>query len=559
VARWRRTTALALAVALGGLAACGGGDGGGDPDPALPQSARVLVAFGLERDDAGLAEAVREASDPTSSSYGTFLTVDEVAERYGADAEDRDRVLDVLADAGAEGVVAATGGAVYAELSAEQVHDVLGTWPVAAEGGDGAQLAEVPTVLEVPDSMEGAVVEVVGARSTVTAGAAPEVPGTPVSEPCGSSVASGAGQPSPTGRWYGFDDALHRDDVRGQGRRIGILAIGRWEPATLDVLAGCYGTEPSGRIDVVPAPLTPDVEVGPEVTLDVLAASSFAPDAQIDVLQYDRHSSVAVALLHAFDAGADGERYDAVATSIGYCEGDLEAGERALADHALLALAAVGTTTVAASGDTGSAACAPAQEELAVQYPASSPWVTGIGGTTLVAGADGEIVDEVVWNDAAGTVLLAGGGGRSARYDAPWYQDGLDPDGDGASRMVPDVSFVADPGQLPPIPICDQADSCSWYQLGGTSAPAPAFAALLALVAQDVEGQAGGDGRSGLLNPLVRDLAEDSSDAVHDVTSGSNEVLGLGCCDAGDGYDLASGWGSLAVDELADEVVARRR
>ena len=529
------------------LASCGDDRGGRDPD--LPERAQVLVVFGLRRDDAGLAAAVRRSSDPGSPGYGRFLSPDEVADRYGASREDVERVLDLLQDAGATGRVAATGGAISAALTPEQVHDVLGVWPRRAVQRDGSVTPEGTERQAVPDALDGAVTEVVGARSTVEPGEAPDA-GAPVATPPCQGPTASVGGPSAVGSWYGFDDYLYRDDVRGQGRRIGVLAIGRWNPASLDAFADCFGTRPGGRVSVVPAPVTPKVPVGPEVTLDVIVAASFAPDAQVDVVQYDRATSVATALLTAFDAGADGELFDAVSTSIGYCEPDLDPSEIRLADHALLALAAVGTTVVASAGDTGAAACYPASSEAAVQYPAASPWVTAVGGTTLEGSADA-ITGEAVWN-ATGSTPQAGGGGSSQRERRPWFQQDLSPAGaSGDRRLVPDVSFLSDPMLVPPIPLCEAGGACTWHRLAGTSAPAPALAAGLSLVAQDVSEEVGGDGRLGLLAPLVGRLAEERPEGIHDVVDGSNRVADLTCCDAAAGFDLASGWGSLDLAALA--------
>lgn len=528
------------------LVACGGGSSGRDPD--LPEQARLLVLFGLRRDDTGLAAAVRRSSDPASPTYRQFLSPGQVADRYGASDQDIEQVRGVLRDAGATPHLASTGGAVWAALTPEQVHDVLGAWPERTVGRDGSVTAEVTQHLAVPEALRGAVTEVVGARSTIEAGEAPDA-GIPVGAPPCQGPTSSVGGPSGVGSWYGFDDYLYRDDVRGQHRRIGLLAIGRWNPSSLATFSTCFGTHPTGHVSVVPAPVTPEVPVGPEVTLDVIVAASFAPDADLDVLQYDRATSVAVPLLTAFDAGAHGTPYDAISTSIGYCEGDLDPTEIRLADHALLALAATGTTVVASAGDTGSAACYPASSRAAVQYPSSSPWAAAVGGTTLEGSVDA-ITGEAVWN-VAGSAPQAGGGGTSEREARPWYQADLAPEGAGDGRLVPDVSFLSDPSLVPPVPLCRTDDDCTWHRLAGTSAPAPALAAVLSLVAQDVgQGQAGA-GRLGLLAPLVGRLADQQPDGIHDVVDGSNRVADLACCDAAPGYDLASGWGSLDVSVLA--------
>ncbi|MFN8017181.1 MAG: protease pro-enzyme activation domain-containing protein [Acidimicrobiales bacterium] len=551
--RGRGAIAVAAASLLAvGLVACGGG-GGPKRDPNVPASARVLVLFHLRGDEAGLAARTRATSDPDGPRYRAFPTVAQLAARWGASTDAVDHVVGKLREAGATATVDRSRTVVQAQMTADQVADVLGVGLRRAQGVDGGQALVPDRELQVPSNMRDEVVGVVGARGTLAAGPAPDLGGQVAEPPCRPGEGT-VGGPTAVGERYGYDDYLFRDDVRGQGRRIAVLAIGRYEPAALERFASCYGTRPSGRVRVLRTPLAPKVQVGPEVTLDTIVASSFAPEAAIDVVQYDGGGSPASALVRV----VDGPRYDAVSTSIGYCEADLSDAERALVDHLALVLSATGTPVLASSGDTGAAACHPASDRAAVQYPASSPWVLGVGGTTLRSG--GGDLEEAVWNTSAPTSPQAGGGGPSHVVARPWYQRGLTVPGVAGTskRVVPDVALLADPTLVPAIPLCRTASDCDWVRLAGTSAPAPALAAALALVSQDVAARAGDDGRLGLLQPLVRALATSGSPAVNDVTEGDNRVLGLPCCAAGPGYDGASGWGSLRADALADAVVAAR-
>ena len=115
-------------------------------------------------------------------------------------------------------------------------------------------------------------------------------------------------------------------------------------------------------------------------------------------------------------------------------------------------------------------------------------------------------------------------------------------------------------------PLCQAALSGKWRRpvstpgwLAGTSAPAPALAAALALASQDLDRREARSPRFGLLAPLAGLLARTGDGGVHDVTEGSNGVLGLPCCDAGPGYDLTSGWGSVRLPELVDLAGERAR
>jgi tripeptidyl-peptidase-1 len=130
-------------------------------------------------------------------------------------------------------------------------------------------------------------------------------------------------------------------------------------------------------------------------------------------------------------------------------------------------------------------------------------------------------------------VREAGGGGLSRREPRPWYQDGfVRPN----HRAVPDVSALADivPGW--PVVINHTLQS-----IGGTSGSTPFIAAAVALVAASQ--RTAGRPRIGLANGWFYQAAVRQPSAFFDVTAGSNDLAGVGCCHARGGYDLASGLG----------------
>jgi len=255
-----------------------------------------------------------------------------------------------------------------------------------------------------------------------------------------------------------------------------------------------------------------------------------------------------------------------------------------------------GQTIVASSGDSGAADCdaagsSQASGGLAVDYPASSPEVTGVGGTTFDeagntstywlggknSGADvvssaKSYIPEVAWNDtgmasgSSGTVgLSASGGGRSnssiTKYGKPAWQTGAGVPADDV-RDVPDVAVAADPqhdGYLFCTTNTSNVATCSngfrdasanLTVAGGTSFSAPVFAGILTLVA-DKAGQFG----LGNANPRLYQLAASSPTPFHDIVSGNNQVptsSGKIGYLAGPGYDLVTGLGSVDVTRLAN-------
>jgi hypothetical protein len=233
---------------------------------------------------------------------------------------------------------------------------------------------------------------------------------------------------------------------------------------------------------------------------------------------------------------------------------------------------AAGITFLASSGDSGSADCSDRSgiptHHLTVNYPASSWWVTGVGGTNIALNSGtNTLAGQVVWNDDALQPGSAGGGGLSRVFRRPNYQNGtVKPN----SRAVPDVAMLADivPGYAI---FCSASSDCvsprnpnPWSTVGGTSAGTPLLAGAFALVDQQL--QAAGRADLGLVNPLLYSIgrSSDAATVFSDVTAGSNDVFPfvggkpLGCCSAGPGFDFASGWGSVNVANFATVASARQ-
>ncbi len=296
-----------------------------------------------------------------------------------------------------------------------------------------------------------------------------------------------------------------------------------------------------------------------------------------------------------------------VSISYSSCEPMLGASDLDQANALFEEASAQGQTLVASSGDSGSTSCAAfagspdvpvaEQEELAVSFPASSPYVTAVGGTQMAAGtfaagnstywASASGVDntnsllgyvpEVVWNEGTPSVgIVAGGGGTSTHYPRPSWQSGVPGIPAGTYRLLPDIalqSSEASPGYV----VCSgdpslirgqgQTSSCvSGLQgsngklttAGGTSFAAPIFAGFVAILNQ-VEHSTG----QGNLNPTLYRLASNAgtfASAFHDIVSGNNACVSgaTDCTTAGAsgytataGYDEATGLGSLDFNALA--------
>jgi subtilase family serine protease len=202
-----------------------------------------------------------------------------------------------------------------------------------------------------------------------------------------------------------------------------------------------------------------------------------------------------------------------------------------------------GVTVLASSGDDGATG---AESDASTLYPfrvnswpSSDPLVTSTGGTQLKLDNSGNrLSPDVVWNDGFG----AGGGGVSGVFKRPVYQIGVTKDV-GKKRGTPDISMSAavDGGAWVYYSFVNPASP--WHIFGGTSEASPIFSGIVALANQVAHH------RLGLLNPglyLLGALSQHTgSTGIVDVTSGNNSFAGVTGFDAGTGYDLASGWGTI--------------
>jgi kumamolisin len=196
-------------------------------------------------------------------------------------------------------------------------------------------------------------------------------------------------------------------------------------------------------------------------------------------------------------------------------------------DQSFQAAAALGVTIFCAAGDAGSGD-GETDGKAHVDFPASSPNVAGCGGTKLIA-AGNAISSEQVWNEGSSS---ATGGGVSDFFALPAYQNaaGIPPSANKnhhKGRGVPDLAGDADPATGYVVRVDGQE-----LVFGGTSAVAPLWAGLTALLNQKL------GKRVGFLNPLTYGSLA-SSGSFQDITSGNN-----GAYKAKAGWDACTGWGS---------------
>ncbi|HVO36769.1 MAG TPA: hypothetical protein VMT01_01195 [Candidatus Acidoferrum sp.] len=270
--------------------------------------------------------------------------------------------------------------------------------------------------------------------------------------------------------------------------------------------------------------ITFDANWSDEISLDVEWAHAIAPNAKILLVEATTNNAIlpdgtAGPLLNAVDYARGRSDVVAVSMSWGSGSGGLSALGYDEPTYNPFFTSGHGVIFFAASGDQGENA----------SWPASSPNVVGVGGTTLNFRSDGSVASETVWNDSGYTT----GGGISPSESEPSYQLSYGVQSNG-HRAVPDVSYCAD--QNPGYPIFANYSGQQWKNsMGGTSAGAPQWAAILS------------DGRLYGSNDRYYTIAESPShqSCFRDIINGTN-----GAYNAASGYDFVTGLGSPLTTEF---------
>ena len=319
----------------------------------------------------------------------------------------------------------------------------------------------------------------------------------------------------------------------GSGQCIGLIELGGgYKPADLSAYFASLGIANPGvkavLVDHAKNHPTNANSADGEVMLDIEVAGAIAPKATIAV--YFAPNTTAGFLDAITTAVHDSVNKPSV-ISISWGSAELNWTTQAMTqyDQAFQAAAAMGVTICVAAGDNGSADGV-ADGQPHVDFPASSPNVLACGGTKLLASGATTISSETVWNEGATT--SATGGGVSGFFALPAYQANAGVPvsagtGGAAGRGVPDVAGDADPATGYQVRVDGQT-----FVIGGTSAVAPLWAGLVALMNQQLGHPVG------FLKPMLYGSLAGKG-VTNDITSGNN-----GSYSAKAGWDACTGWGS---------------
>lgn len=614
-----RSLGIALTIVLAIVPGAGVAQGAGELGHAARLGATAVttplqLVFPLTANLRGLRERAIAVSSPGSPLYGHYASIAQLARRYGATATTKARAVDFLRHAGARAIrLDATGLFLDATLRADTaerlfavelgqfrarratftapavgtpslppglrglVTGVIGldTQPVATSGA----LARAPRADLAGPSLRvaGSDLRAAAAGSNPLAHAAAQqasgyFPASGVQSGCAAARSTGGFTPNQYLTAYNFTP-LQVAHLTGSGERVALIEIDGFKHSDITAFARCFGLRVP-KINSFGVGLKRSLPPGGESTLDLEVMTAAAPGLKaIDVYESSANETSALKALTA-PLQNQGYKPQVISASLGLCEpfvyGAVGRGGLRHTEGALEMAAAAGISFLDSSGDSGSADCTDngtILPELSVNYPTSSWWVTGVGGTNIALNPDNTLNTQVVWNDTDLQPGSAGGGGVSKAFFRPPYQKGIVARN---NREVPDVSMLADVAPGYAI-YCSAAEACvtasnpdPWQGVGGTSAGTPLLAGGFATVDQFMRMHGRQD--LGLVNPLLYGLGRGPQAAAvfSDVTRFGNDVgpyisasgSPLGCCTAGPGYDDASGWGSVNLGAFAAAALA---
>ncbi|MEU4242159.1 S53 family peptidase [Actinoplanes sp. NPDC026619] len=513
---------------------------GGAPAAADSLSFGILLSL---RDSAAAEATLAQLSDPSSASYGKWLTTSDFKARYAPAQTDVDAVRSWLKGQGF--TLRDTLGGMYVEASGStaQVNKVFGT-TVKDYSYQGQTVHANSTALSLPEDTPSSVVGVVSGVLGLDQGQALKKPGETLpgpdtgfraGQPCSSYYGqkTATAQPASNGQKkpyvvcgyqpkqyesaYGVSDLIkHGIDGRGvtvavtdafasptiasdlktYNKKHGLPAFGRQQfsqitpgPDGYDSVEDCGGAGWYG-----------------EETLDIEAVHSMAPGAKI---VYVGGADCNSGLDEAWATTIDNHVADIVTNSWGTGTDkveDLGAEFIAFYQQFSLEAALTGITVDFSSGDAGDETQGGTEPALkTVDFPADLPYVTGVGGTSVGIDKNGKRVWEHGWQSAYSPLSddgkswgdpaysSGGGGGTSILFGQPFYQRGVVPDsiskyfGSTRMRTVPDISMPGDPNTGFVVGQTQEFSDGTYYdeyRIGGTSLASPLLAGLQAVASQ---------------------------------------------------------------------------
>jgi kumamolisin len=468
-----------------------------------------------------VANFVQSVTNPLSPNFGQFLTQSQFTLQFGPSSRSYSTVEYAITNVG--GSIVRT----YPNLKAIDVTvpvlaaDLLFTTNIQNYEYDGVTYYANSTNAYVPIVLNGIVMAVSGFTNF----------NQNVAQPPGMSATAF----SPLDIQSAYDEpSRHRSSLTGSGKTIAVLTAADFADSDVAHFWSAFGITHTGNVSrvIVSDPVGPGWPPPPndETTLDVEQAGASAPGANIEV--YEASDPLNSTFDDMYAQVVNDPSVDIVTTSYGSCEAAADPNEVAADEDLFAQAAAEGQTWFAASGDYGSHDCGLNDPPFGlpgfpnpttVDFPASSPYVVAVGGTSLHLGFNRQRRSEIAWSGS--------GGGISSTFTLPWYQRSV-PGAQQTARNVPDVALDADPN----TPVALYYLGTFAISAGGTSAGAPNMAGIQAQIDQALGRRVGP--AHGTLYRLPGLHVRGTT--FHDIVTGNN-----GDYSAHVGYDNVTGLGSI--------------
>lgn len=576
-----------------------------------PMQHMTLVFSRTPAQQAALDQLLAEQQDPASPNYHKWLTPEEFGDQFGLAEADVALMSAWLATQGftVDEIARSRTWIAFSGIAA-QVEAAFHT-PIHNYLVDGTLHYAPSTEAAIPEALSGVVAGITGLHDfrPRTQSRVRQINPRLTSSISGNHFIA----PGDFGTIYNLPDyanGVFQSGNDGAGQTIGIVGQ-TGNTSQNGITTSAFASDnatfrsvsalPAGDLTLNPvgSPTTFTSGEADEAALDIQWAGAVAPNAAI-VFAYSPN-----ALTTSLQFLVNQNAASIISLSYGDCEANFSSTEITTIEGYLAQANLQGQTVTSAAGDVGATDCdgtpqspvALATHGPAVDYPASSIYVTGLGGTEFTGDSTATVsngvaaaqtywnsssdpndssasafayIPETAWNDTStvGQNVATGGGASSCAiknannqcssgFPKPSWQAGNGVPADG-HRDVPDIALASSSNHDGYI-ICSQGSCQTGYRrnsdqtftvIGGTSATAPAFAGIAALANQKLSG------RQGNLNPQIYSLAASAAWAFNDIATGDNVVLcqqlsfpqcphGTFGFLAGAGYDQVTGWGSV--------------
>jgi subtilase family serine protease len=529
----------------------------------LPASQNLQLKIWFKpRHQDQLNKLLAEQQDPKSAHYHKWLTAQEYAEQFGVTPQEFEKVSDWL---GREGFQVTGGspavGTIQFAGSVLTITRVFST-RISRFSADGSKFGNIIEP-QLPAEYASLISNITGLNNMF----APKIPQRPQPRfsPTANVIVGNQGPNLGPSDFYAFYDEtpLLNAGITGSGC-IAILGFSDFITAPIAAFNQQFGLpDDSTTIAKVLANGTnPGVNQNTEVEtlLDLEWSHAVAPGA---LIKYFLENTVSDPPgVDSLQAAVKDNSCAVISSSISFCAGTSTPSSvyTVTINNIVQQAQAQGQTIFFATGDHGAAGevLGPFGCEVGtsphVDEFASNPLITSVGGTSFDASAfdaAGNITShsatERVWDDPNDGISSgeATGGGASAIFAKPAFQNGVTPN-DGA-RDQPDVALVASPNFPGSFVFEDNGSGGSVLEvIGGTSIATPMWAGIADLLVQKT------GNRLGSINSSVYQIAGAGQVAAGflDVTTGNNTFNGVPGFSAGPGYDQATGWGSVDINQF---------